>query len=164
MATRPKFDHAWNTFAQVNKPVRMVGELIGGKVKFNTESLIFRNACPIRMSYVLNRSGIRIPSNAAGFAASSGADGQWYMHRVNDMIRFLEHTFGKADIEISGAPTPAQLTGKKGLLVVKGHGWDNAAGHITLWNGSQCADSCHLHADPDNGTFVPERAYLWELK
>gem|GEM_PF-1154319 len=40
MATRPNFDHAWNTFAQIKKPGRMVGEMIGGKVQFNTHSLI----------------------------------------------------------------------------------------------------------------------------
>ena len=52
-----KFDHAWNTFAQVSNPVKMLREMIGGKVKFNIDSLIFGNACPSCMSYVLNRSG-----------------------------------------------------------------------------------------------------------
>lgn len=35
----------------------MVGEMIDGKFQFDTDSLIFGNARPIRMSYVLNRSG-----------------------------------------------------------------------------------------------------------
>ncbi|HCC0827642.1 TPA: hypothetical protein M3111_004710, partial [Escherichia coli] len=52
---------------------------------------------------------------------------------------------------------------KKGIIVVKGHGWSNARGHVTLWNGSVCSDQCHLLNDPDNGTFVPEVGILWVL-
>ena len=53
---------------------------------------IFQNACPIRMSYVLNYAGVPIPSS--GYAVVSGADKKWYMFRVNEMMTFLEQTFG----------------------------------------------------------------------
>ncbi|MBJ5024035.1 hypothetical protein JGF43_25155, partial [Salmonella enterica subsp. enterica serovar Agona] len=53
--------------------------------------------------------------------------------------------------------------GKKGIIVVKGHGWSNARGHVTVWNGSICADQGHLLNDPDNGPFVPEVGTLWIL-
>lgn len=59
---------------------------------------------------------------------------------------------------------PADFAKMQGVIVVKGHGWANAAGHVTLWNGAQCADACHLMNDPDNGPFVPETAAIWELK
>ncbi|WP_311765917.1 MULTISPECIES: hypothetical protein [unclassified Caballeronia] len=49
------------------------------------------------------------------------------------------------------------------MIVVKGHGWSNARGHVTLWDGSFCSDACHLLRDPDNGLFVPETASLWVL-
>lgn len=52
----------------------------------------------------------------------------------------------------------------KGILVIRGHGWTNARGHITLWDGTQCADTCHLMYDPENGPFVPETASLWVLQ
>lgn len=26
----------------------------------------------------------------------------------------------------------------KGILVIKGHGWSNAKGHVTLWDGNKC--------------------------
>jgi len=86
------------------------------------------------------------------------------MSRVIDRIHFRKSTFCKADIVNNHAPTPAQLAGKRGLLVFRGHDRDNAVGHVTLWNGTRSADSCHLYADPNNGTFVPEKACLWELK
>nr|WP_233174907.1 MULTISPECIES: T6SS effector amidase Tae4 family protein [Delftia] len=50
-----------------------------------------------------------------------------------------------------------------GIIVVKGHGWGNAIGHVTLWNGTECSDTCHLMSDPDNGTFVPDMASIWVL-
>jgi hypothetical protein len=52
---------------------------------------------------------------------------------------------------------------RKGIIVVKGQGWSNARGHVTLWDGSFCSDACHLLRDPDNGLFVPETASLWVL-
>lgn len=51
----------------------------------------------------------------------------------------------------------------QGIIGVKGHGWSNAAGHVTLWNGTQCSDTCHLMSDPDNGPFVPDTASIWKL-
>lgn len=36
-------------------------------------------------------------------------------------------------------------------------------GHVTLWNGNQCSDTCHLLADPDNGPFIPDTGAIWVL-
>lgn len=159
--SRPPFSAAWARFMDVRVPVAEVGKKIGGKVQVNVESGIFQNACPIRMSYVLNRVGIAVPGGGA-YASVSGADGRFYIYRVNDMIRFLENTFGKPDKTVK-APKPPDFAGLKGLLVIKGHGWANAQGHVTLWNGTVCADVCHMLEDPDNGPFVPEVGMLWKL-
>jgi hypothetical protein len=158
---RPSFSLAWSKFLEVNLPVDQVGNRIGGNVQKNTESGVFQNACPIRMSYVLNSTGVKIPH--AGYAVVSGADKKSYIFRVNDMIRFLEKTFGQPD-KIVKSPRPSDFAGFKGLLVIKGHGWTNATGHVTLWNGSICSDTCHMMSDPDNGHFVPDVGYLWVLQ
>jgi hypothetical protein len=157
---RPFFGVAWMKFSEVNVPVPDVGAKIGGKVDQNIKSGIFQNACPIRMSYVLNYTGVPIPQNP--YATASGADGKWYMYRVNDMMTFLEVTFGKPD-RTAKSPKTDDFSGLKGLIVVKGSGWSNARGHVTLWNGAMCSDTCHLLLDPDNGTFTPEVASLWAL-
>lgn len=141
--------------------VKEVGKRIGGKVGYNIEAGIFQNACPIRMSYVLNYNGIPIPRS--GYAVVSGDDKKWYMFRVNEMMTFLERTFGMPD-RTAKTPKTSDFVGVKGILVVKGHGWSNALGHVTLWDGNVCSDSCHLAADPDNGTFTPEVASLWTLR
>ena len=157
---RPFFGAAWAKFIEVNVPVADVGKKIGGKVEQNIASGIFQNACPIRMSYVLNYTGVPIPRT--GYAVVSGADSKWYMYRVNDMMSFLETAFGVAD-KTAKSPKTTDFSGLKGLIVVKGSGWSNARGHVTLWNGTTCSDTCHLLADPDNGSFTPEVASLWSL-
>lgn len=49
---RPNFAKAWVFFSEINIPVKDVGKKIGGHVQMNTDSGVFQNACPIRMSYV----------------------------------------------------------------------------------------------------------------
>lgn len=159
---RPSFSSAWSAFADVRIPVAEVGKKIGGKVQVNIEANIFQNACPIRMSYVLNKTGFPI-ARSSGYASVSGADMMQYLYRVNDMMGYLEQRFGKPD-KTASSPTPSDFSAMKGIIVVKGHGWANARGHVTLWNGYQCSDSCHLMHDPDNGPFVPETASLWVLQ
>ena len=112
------------------------------------------------MSYVLNHTGIPIP--AAGYHVVSGADRRWYMYRVPEMMAFLRQQLGAPDATAE-RPTPKDFAGRKGVIVVKGRGWSNAVGHVTLWDGAICSDSCHLMADPDNCPFVPDTAALWVL-
>ncbi|MDR1463523.1 MAG: type VI secretion system amidase effector protein Tae4 [Azoarcus sp.] len=163
---RPAFNDAWHAFMQINVPVKAVGDIIGGKVKYNIDIPEdeggFANACPIRMSYVLNKTSFPI-RRSSGYAMVSGGDGKWYIFRVQDMKLYLRSTFGKPDKEVKGSPEPSDFSGMKGILVVQGKGWGNAGGHITLWDGSLCSDSCHLARDPDNGTFIPGEASLWAL-
>jgi len=145
----------------VKMSVQDVGIKIGGKVKANTDSGVFQNACPMRMSYVLNYSGVPIPMKSS-YATVSGADKKAYMYRVNDMMDFLKATFGKPDLAVNN-PRIQDFAGKRGILLIQGDGWGNARGHVTLFNGAICSDICHLSGDPENGTFTPKTASLWEL-
>jgi hypothetical protein len=160
---RPLFTNAWNLFSKVNVGVKEVGKLIGGKVEHNAENGIFTNACPIRMSYVLNYSGVLIPKPGAGYAVVSGKDAKWYMYRVKDMMQYLEITFGKPDLAVA-SPRIKDFAGKKGIMLIRGSGWQDASGHVTLFDGKLCSDACHLLGDPLNGTFIPEQASIWLLK
>lgn len=161
---RPSFNQAWNAFLKVKVSVSEVGKIIGGNVQQNIDMPVggFQNACPIRMSYVLNMTGFPI-SKAYGLATVSGADGQQYIFRVNDMMVYLSRRFGSPDKTVQ-SPKPSDFSGMKGIVVVKGHGWGNAKGHVTLWDGYKCSDSCHLLNDPDNGAFTPETASIWTLR
>ncbi|HDR2453010.1 TPA: type VI secretion system amidase effector protein Tae4 [Enterobacter ludwigii] len=161
-AMRPAFGAAWNRFKEVNVNVGQVGKLLGGKVQHNIDAGIFKNACPIRMSYVLNYCGIPIPSNSK-YATVTGNDKKRYMFRVKDMIAFLPTVLGHADMSVASS-TPAQFSGKQGIIIFTGHGWRDATGHVTLWNGNICSDDCHFLGSPGNGSFIPTNATFWSLK
>ncbi|MDR3214587.1 MAG: type VI secretion system amidase effector protein Tae4 [Azoarcus sp.] len=167
---RPFFDSAWARFLEVNVSVQDVGRIIGGKVKLNIDQRTFPNACPIRMSYVLNHTGFPVNKNLVPLdgdgrlQVSSGADSLWYIFRVKALRSYLQTVFGDPDIELQTPPIVASaLPGEKGIVIITGSGWDDAAGHATLFDGSSCSDICHFAGDPENGTFTPTKAVLWRL-
>lgn len=84
------------------------------------------------------------------------------MYRVNDMMAHLRSIFGTPDKTVS-SPTTASFSGSKGIILIQGTGWTDATGHVTLWNGTGCHDSCHLIGDPNNGSFTPQTGSLWRL-
>lgn len=159
---KPVFAAAWNRFSEINISVENVGKMLGGKVEANIASGIFQNACPIRMSYVLNYSGVPIPANSR-YATVTGKDKKRYMFRVNDMMDFLASAFGKPDLTVS-SPGPGSFNGRQGIIIFQGNGWSDARGHVTLWNGNICSDTCHFLGGAENGSFVPTTASLWILK
>ena len=65
----------------------MVGKKIGWNVEKNIAAHIFQNACPLRMSYVLNKSGFPI-AKGAGYEVVSGADKRLYLFRGNDVMDY----------------------------------------------------------------------------
>ncbi|MBS0352085.1 MAG: type VI secretion system amidase effector protein Tae4 [Proteobacteria bacterium] len=160
---RPSFITAWAAFAAVKLPVNQVGKKMGGNVQKHIELPTggFENACPIRMSYVLNSTGFLIHKSGL-YVTVTGGDNRQYIYRVGDMINYLNMVFGKPD-KVVKFPKAADFVNMKGIIAVKGHGWINAKGHVTLWDGKKCADSCHFMYDPDNGPFIPEVASIWVL-
>jgi hypothetical protein len=145
--------------------VKEIGKIIGGKVQQNIEmpKRGFKNACPIRMSDVLNKTGFPI-RKSSGYEMVSGRDGMWCIYRVPDRMDYPRDTFGAPDKHVNKKPETTDFEGLKGIVVVKGSGWENARGHVTLWDGAKCSDSCHLMHDPDNGSFVPKEASIWVLR
>ncbi|MBL1432920.1 MAG: type VI secretion system amidase effector protein Tae4 [Gammaproteobacteria bacterium] len=149
-----------NVYDDIGKTVSAVGKLIGGKVDYNINHLTpaqgqFKNACAIRMSYVLNQTGIKVPHMPG--KTVSGGDGSWYMYKVKDLLDFLRRNFGEPDITIS-SPTIEKLLirNPKGIIVFEVDQWDDATGHTTVWDGLNCSDSCYFAEST--------KVYLWELK
>lgn len=90
----------------------------------------FENACAIRMSYVLNKTGFPIRKTSK-FRMVSGGDRQQYIYRVDDMLAYLEHNLGRPDKTVH-SPRPVAFANMRGILVVNGYGWIGAHGHATL--------------------------------
>lgn len=158
MAERPKLFQALNSFKEVNKTTAEVGTLIGGKVDYNINTLTpvqgrFENACAIRMSYVINKTGTKIPHISG--QTVSGKNGNWYIFKVKTLIQYLNKIYGKPDHVIEN-PTTSKITKFKGILVFEVDQWSDASGHATIWDGTNCSDKCYFTQS--------KRAYLWTLK
>jgi hypothetical protein len=172
VTARPSFKAAWTLFGEVYQAgqsdadaLALVSAKIGGKVKYNIDDGTFANACPIRMSYVLNYSGVAMPASDPGegkIKAVTGADHKWYLFRVRDMMKILATKFGAPDQEVKN-PKSADFTGKRGIMAIVGHGWTDAIGHVSLWDGHYFSDKNHLSDSNVNGPFVPEVARMWNL-
>jgi len=47
------------------------------------------------------------------------------MYHVNDMMAYLNRTFGAPDITVK-SPHLTDFNGKQGILLIQGHGWKDA--------------------------------------
>lgn len=114
-----------------------------------TTHTIYENACAIRMSYILQKNGYRIPKTGFG-KTSSGADKLWYLVLVVDMIRYIETIWKDyPSIKLHNLKDPSEIKGKKGLLIFTVINWNNAGGHVTLWDGKDCYDHCYFQNELD---------------
>lgn len=156
---RPLFLQAWNRYSEINVSVSKVGEKIGGNVGLNIAlgekdpNQGFTNACAIRMSYVLNYTGSKI--NRGAWKTVSGKDKNWYIFRVRDFLKYMYEVYGQPDKTVVN-PTVHDFKGLNGILVFNVNGWNDASGHVTLWNGSACSDHCYFP--------LSNEASIWILK
>jgi len=141
------------------KVAQIIGGNVAGNINNRDPKQRWINTCAVRMSYVLNQSGLKIP-NVPGQTVS-GADKNWYFFRVKNLIAFLEQRWGKAEVvsyPVSGGGT---LAGKKGVILFEVSGWTDARGHATLFNGSSCYDHCYFN-EPE-ARYRTDRANFWSL-
>lgn len=150
MPSRPSWILADNAFFevydQIGRSVSAVGIKLGGKIDYNINSLSpedgrFENACAIRISYVLNKTGATVPYVHG--QTVSDANGHWYFYRVIDLFDFLTQQWGQPDLTAK-PPNMRRLEGLRGVLVFKVGSWRNATGHVTLWDGRICSDQCYF--------------------
>ena len=86
---RPSFNEAWSAFGKVNFPVADVGRIIGGNVGQNISGGYFENACPIRMSYVLNATGFPISRSSPYATVREGANKRGNSSRLTQSFHFF---------------------------------------------------------------------------
>lgn len=164
--TRPYFAAAWAASQRIYDPANpaaKVAKVIGGNVAVNINNRDPRqrwaNTCAVRLSYILNYSGMLIPRVPG--QTVSGADKRWYFYRGKYLIGFLEQQWGKAEIVKYPPSGGGTLAGKKGLILFEVLGWSDAQGHATLFDGSICYDHCYFN-EP-GATYRTDRANFWSL-
>jgi len=92
------------------------------------------------------------------------------------MFAFVRRNWGAPElsVKISTSKGASRFAGKKGVMVFMVSGWQSAQGHITLWDGGQCADRAYFEHEPleipagAESSPYPEvtttEVLLWELK
>lgn len=170
---RPAFRDVWDAYAEVGRMgAADVYQLVGGAVAelYRENPAGYANACALRMSRGFNYGGYVIPSGTIvpgrNIYRVRGSDEMAYILRVNDLIQYVKHNWGAADLRLSSSET-GNLVGRKGLIVMEVSGWSDATGHVTLWDGVQSGDGTSYH-DPDSGSYGGRvsltRILYWELK
>lgn len=177
--SRPKFSHMWKNFPAVEAEI-VYKKIAGGDgvngakalyeygesvVKSNPKTNNpYGNACALRMSIALNKSGLIISNkNAKGFYLINGENKEYkFIIRVNELIEFLKKQFGKPEYSFAHnneAKVPKEIIGKKGVIYFKVEGWKDANGHVDMWNGNFVAKDAYFCAKNAKTTQIA----LWEL-
>jgi hypothetical protein len=164
--SRPSFNSAWAAAQRIfdpRDPSARVAQVVGGAVARNINApppQNWKNTCAVRISFVLNETGLPVPALAR--KTVSGGDKRNYFYRVKDVIEFLHRRWGKPDSVLQYPPSNASaLVGKRGLILFQVSGWGDASGHATLWNGSVCYDHCYFNEPGAN--YRTDRANFWRL-
>ncbi|MBW7982497.1 type VI secretion system amidase effector protein Tae4 [Enterobacillus tribolii] len=163
---RPSFADAWSASLRIYDPAdpaAKVAEVVGGYVEKNINhsdpNQRWSNTCAVRMSYILNETGVRIPRIRG--KTVSGEDKRQYFFRVRDLIVFLKGQWGPPEVVEYPPEDGGVLAGKKGLILFEISGWSDALGHASLYNGELCYDNCYFN-DP-MANYRTERANFWEM-
>ncbi|MDR5825051.1 type VI secretion system amidase effector protein Tae4 [Caballeronia sp. LZ043] len=164
---RPMFATAWSAAMKVyapSNPEAKVASTIGGVVARNIDlpnaASRWKNTCAVRMSYILNHCGIPIPTIRG--KTVTGGDKRQYFFRVRDLIDFLQHCWGEAEVVEFPPSGGGALANKRGVILFEVSGWGDAQGHATLYNGIIRYDRCYFN-EPE-ATFRTNRAHFGSLR
>jgi hypothetical protein len=149
----PDFDRLWEAYPRGR--AAEVKQRIGGRVDYAW----IENTCAIRMSRSFNYSDAPLPRGRRGLNTVSGADGRRYAYRVREFRdHWLEREYGNPRSSHAndgdGGPVPESFRGRRGVIEFVVPAFDDATGHLDLWNGSECAGHGYWQ--------VATEVHLWE--
>lgn len=162
---RPAFLTAWAASQRIyspSNPGQTVAQVVGGQVAahIRDKQNPWRNTCAVRMSYILNQSGLTIPAESG--KTKQGSDHRNYFYRVKDVITFLKSRWGAPEVAAYPPSDGGSLAGKRGVILFEVQGWSDASGHATLFDGTTCHDHCYFN-EP-GVTYRTTQADFWALK
>lgn len=163
--TKPAFKVAWAASQKIYNPTNaaeQVALVVGGEIAANIHDKKnpWKNTCAVRISYILNQSGLPIP--AIPGKTKKGGDHRNYFFRVKDVIAFLKQKWGAAEVIAYPPAGGGALANRKGLILFEVQGWRDASGHATLFNGVSCYDHCYFNEA--GVTYRTNQAHFWALK
>jgi hypothetical protein len=122
-------------------------EAVKARIGRNVNADWITNTCAIRMSHTLNCAGVMIPVSTSG-QTIKGSSGWNYIFRVKQVQPLLKKLWGngmmiKATNGVRGVDKE-RFAGRKGLVVFDTTGaWDDATGHLDLWDGKLMVEQHH---------------------
>lgn len=141
----------------LDKDPATVRSAIGGAVNRDW----YENTCIIRVSKALNYAKHFIPPDSGSFKTRKGADGKWYGLGVQQFWEWMTKTYGEPSVaadNVNGHIPYEKFAGNSGIIGFRVKGWNDASGHLTLFNG------CELLYVGDGSTNYWTRSYkaaLW---
>jgi len=121
LQNRPNLQVMWEHYLY-ERPERVWGE-IGGVVEYNgclpEDKGGWRNACTVRLSHMLNKADHKVPYIKG--QTVSGANGDQYFYRLNDVQDYFSEKFGKPDIHIETPGHLFDLPNDPGLFLISCH-------------------------------------------
>jgi hypothetical protein len=145
MSKLPPLGLLWANYPTDPDP-ESIKRMIGGRVDLPW----ITNTCTIRMSYAFNRAGSPIPRKHPSLTTVRGGDGLWYAIRVREFKRYLEREFGAPGVT---GTMRSEFAGHQGILVFDVEGWNDATGHLDVWNGTRAKHGEYWEA--------AKAVYLW---
>jgi len=171
--TKPNFQKLWAEFPDhVKYPsLKDLYTALGGAAARNINVPGFGpngNTCASRMSVAFNKAGAPINAalaRAAGTRTLGTADGSRIIYAVAELRKYLLKTLGKPAID-NTRPYGDAFRGRQGVIAFTVN-WDDATGHIALWNGTTYREPGHdnysTYVNPDYPNVKTSLAEFWEL-
>jgi hypothetical protein len=171
--SRPNFHRLWTEFPDhtTYPSLKDFYTMLGGAAAKNINSPGFGpngNTCASRMSAAFNKAGAPIDAalaQAAGARTLGTADGSRIIYAVAELRKYLLSTLGKPAVDTT-SPYGDAFDGHQGVIAFSVN-WDDATGHIALWNGTAFREPDHddysTYVNSSDPNVRTSRAEFWEL-
>jgi hypothetical protein len=171
---KPSLNRLWQAFPDHTRypTLKDLYTMLGGQPANNINAPGFGpngNTCASRLSIAFNNAGAPIDVTAAKAVHAqtlTAADKSRIIFRVADFRQYLLRTLGKPKAD-KLSPYDDEFRGKKGIIAFSVN-WQNATGHIALWNGTIYREPSHdnysAYVDPNFPKIKTSRGEFWELQ
>lgn len=165
-ATFPDFNHLKACYPQGNADD--VKERIGGRV----DAGWITNTCAIRMSNTFNCASramndpkFQVPRLPNNLSITSKL-GENHIYRVTEFTKYMTSRYGAPTTTLR-APSgkgvdPAPLHNKRGLIAFTIN-WDDATGHLSLWDRTKVVEVTMTAADTARYFSLASEVHFWEM-
>jgi len=153
----PSWSQLWNNYPNESNPRIVIDSIFANKHNYNWIKNNIQNICTIRLSRAFNATGDPI-KKIPGLSILIGNDKKRYAYRVSEITRYLENIYGPPTVSKESEEPEAlrkAVQGKRGIIIFKVKGWEEATGHADLWDGAHARYREYFHK--------AHKVLLWQI-